>query len=148
MPARCLPYTTDLTDEEWQILAPVVRKNEQVGKSYGGRRGRGWDQVGEHHGGSANDHDTSQPGQMLVAERDQGTSGLPGHGPLFLYVTHQHVHFCGPQGLAGVGRLALCAMPDGPHAALVAQNLFLPKHLARYQECASQEGSRSGHGMV
>jgi len=32
--------------------------------------GRGWDQICEHRSGSADDHDASQSGQMLVVQRD------------------------------------------------------------------------------
>jgi hypothetical protein len=40
--------------------APVVRKNEPIGESHGGRRGRGWDQIGEHRGGGADHEVVSQ----------------------------------------------------------------------------------------
>ena len=61
------------------LAPPVVRKNEQGGRSHAGRGGRGWDQLGEHRGGGADHDDTSQPCQMLVVERDQGTSRLLGN---------------------------------------------------------------------
>ena len=63
----------------------MVRKNEQVGGSYGGSSGRGWDQLGEHCGGGADHNGTSHiPSDLVV---DSWASSVESRVTLdFLYV--------------------------------------------------------------
>jgi hypothetical protein len=79
LPTACGQFLNPIARGRYnRSLRPVVRKNEQSGESQAGRGRRGWEQLGEDRGRGSDDHDTSQPSQLLVVWRDQGPPRLLG----------------------------------------------------------------------